>query len=136
MNEAFDLVATIQTLRSDHLIAIPYSLIAPKSYGLFPDSLKQYAFEMLVYLNGQYLPAREARVSALDRGLIFGDGVYEVWRVVGGQMFEAARHQARLERGLGELRIARPADGTLERLTAIGERLQAENGLVGGDATL
>jgi D-alanine transaminase len=91
---------------------------------------------MLVYLNGQYLPAREARVSALDRGLIFGDGVYEVWRLVGGQMFEAARHQARLERGLSELRIARPADGTLERLTAIGERLQAENGLVGGDATL
>ncbi|MFL5615955.1 MAG: aminotransferase class IV [Gemmatimonadaceae bacterium] len=91
---------------------------------------------MLVYLNGQFLPAREARVSALDRGLIFGDGVYEVWRVVRGQMFEPARHQARLERGLSELRIARPADGTLERLTAIGERLQAENGLAGGDATL
>jgi D-alanine transaminase len=96
----------------------------------------QYAFEMLVYLNGQYLPSREARISALDRGLIFGDGIYEVWRVVRGQVFEAARHHARLERGLSELRIARPADGTLERITSIGERLQAENGIAGGDATL
>src|SRR3954465_9382042 len=104
------------------------SLIAGASYGLLPDGSKQYAFEMLVYLNGQYLPAREARVSALDRGLIFGDGVYEVWRVGRGHMFEAARPQTRLERGLAELRIPRPTDGTLERITAIGERLQAENG--------
>lgn len=103
---------------------------------LYALRVKQYAFEMLVYLNGQYLPAREARVSALDRGLIFGDGVYEVWRVVHGQMFEAARHQARLERGLSELRIARPADASLERLTAIAERLIAENSIAGGDATL
>jgi D-alanine transaminase len=91
---------------------------------------------MLVYLNGRYVPDGEATVSALDRGFIFGDGVYEVWRVVRGQLFEAARHQARLERGLRELRIARPADGTLERLMAIGERLLKENKLTDGDATL
>ena len=53
-----------------------------------------------------------------------------------GQLFEAARHQARLERGLRELRIARPADGSLERLTAIGQRLLKENDLEEGDATL
>jgi D-alanine transaminase len=91
---------------------------------------------MLVYLNGRYVAADEATILALDRGFIFGDGVYEVWRVVRGQLFEAARHQARLERGLQELRIARPADGSLERVTAIGERLLKENDLADGDATL
>jgi D-alanine transaminase len=91
---------------------------------------------MLVYLNGRYLPAGDATISALDRGFIFGDGVYEVWRVVRGRLFEAARHQARLERGLSELRITRPSDATLAAITAIGERLLAESGLAGADATL
>ena len=91
---------------------------------------------MLVYLNARYLPAAEATISALDRGFIFGDGVYEVWRVVRGQLFEASRHQARLERGLRELRIARPADGSLERITAIAEQLLRENGLADAEATL
>lgn len=84
---------------------------------------------MLVFLNGQYVPVGEARISALDRGFIFGDGVYEVWRVVRGRLFEAARHQARLERGLRELRITPPTDCSLERITAIGERLLSEAGL-------
>ncbi|HEV8236801.1 MAG TPA: aminotransferase class IV [Gemmatimonadaceae bacterium] len=91
---------------------------------------------MLVHLNGRYIDAGEAKISALDRGFIFGDGVYEVWRVVRGQLFEAERHQGRLERGLRELGIARPADGSLERLTAIGQRLLKENDLEDGDATL
>ena len=91
---------------------------------------------MLVYLNGRFLESSEAAISALDRGFIFGDGVYEVWRVVRGQLFEAARHQQRLERGLRELRITRPVDGTLERITAIGERLLKDNGLASGEATL
>src|SRR5918911_4796603 len=55
-------------------------------YALRLTGVRLYAFEMLVYLNGQYIPATEARVSALDRGFIFGDGVYEVWRVVRGQL--------------------------------------------------
>ena len=91
---------------------------------------------MLVYLNGQYTPVAEARISALDRGFVFGDGVYEVWRAVRGQLFEAARHQARLERGLSELRIPRPADASLERITNIGRRLFKENGLEENEATL
>jgi D-alanine transaminase len=91
---------------------------------------------MLVHLNGRYIDAGEAKISALDRGFIFGDGVYEVWRAVRGQLFEAERHQGRLERGLRELGIARPADGSLERLTAIGQRLLKENDLEDGDATL
>ena len=91
---------------------------------------------MLVYLNGQYVPLREATVSALDRGFIFGDGVYEVWRVVRGRLFEAERHRTRLERGLRELRIAPPADASLEHLTAIGQRLLGGNELLVGEATL
>jgi D-alanine transaminase len=91
---------------------------------------------MLLYLNGDFVPVGEATVSAFDRGFIFGDGVYEVWRVVRGTLFEAARHQSRLERGLRELRIMRPADASLEGLTAIAERLFDENDLRGGDATL
>src|SRR5256714_5953456 len=91
---------------------------------------------MLVYLNGRFLESSEAAISAFDRGFIFGDGVYEVWRLVRGQLFEAARHQQRLERGLRELRITRPVDGTLERITAIGERLLRDNGLASGEATL
>jgi D-alanine transaminase len=91
---------------------------------------------MLVYLNGRFLPAEGAMVSALDRGFIFGDGVYEVWRVVRGELFEGARHQARLERGLRELRIRCPADASLDRLTAVANRLFDENGLRADEATL
>ena len=91
---------------------------------------------MLVYLNGSFLPLAEATIPVLDRGFVFGDGVYEVWRVVRGQLFEAERHQARLERGLRELRIAAPPDASLERIIAIGERLLDENGLSAGEATL
>ena len=108
----------------------------PSPLPLYASNVRRYAFQMLAYLNGQYVPIAEARVAALDRGFIFGDGVYEVWRVVRGQLFEPGRHQARLERGLSELRITRPADASLERITAIGERLLGENGLLDGDATL
>lgn len=91
---------------------------------------------MLAFLDGNLLPLDEARVSALDRGFIFGDGVYEVWRVVRGRLFEPERHQARLERGLAELRIPRPTDASLDRIVAIGERLFDENGLQEREATL
>jgi D-alanine transaminase len=91
---------------------------------------------MLVYLNGRYVPADEATISALDRGFIFGDGVYEVWRVLRGQLFEAERHQQRLERGLRELRIARPAEASMEQITVIGERLLSANNLSDVEATL
>ena len=60
------------------------------------------------YLNGELSNLREARVSVLDRGFIFGDGVYEVVPVYAGQPFRFADHMARLDRSLGELRIANP----------------------------
>jgi D-alanine transaminase len=60
------------------------------------------------YLNGAYTPLNEAKVSVLDRGFIFGDGVYEVLPVYGGRVFRFAQHMARLERSLAELRLAQP----------------------------
>jgi len=50
---------------------------------------------MIVYLNGEFVPLSEARVSVLDRGFIFGDGVYEVMPVYAGRFF---RLQERLQR--------------------------------------
>ena len=51
---------------------------------------------MLVWPNGRFLPARDARVSALDRGLLHGDGVYDTWRTYGGLPFATAAHLRRL----------------------------------------
>jgi D-alanine transaminase len=90
----------------------------------------------MLYLNGQFVPDAQATISVLDRGFIFGDGVYEVWRVVQGRLFEPERHQARLERGLSELQIVQPAAARLASITEIGERLFSENGLLDAEATL
>jgi D-alanine transaminase len=90
---------------------------------------------MIVYLNGTYSPSENARLSALDRGFVFGDGVYEVWRVVNGRLFEAERHLERLERGLRELRIGPPDGADADGLRAIAERLLRENNLLDGHAT-
>ncbi len=60
------------------------------------------------YLNGEYTPLNEAKVSVLDRGFIFGDGVYEVVPVYAGRPFRFDQHMARLERSLAEMRIPNP----------------------------
>jgi len=60
------------------------------------------------YLNGDYTLLPEAKVSVMDRGFIFGDGVYEVVPVYGSCLFRFEQHMARLERSLMELRIANP----------------------------
>jgi D-alanine transaminase len=64
--------------------------------------------ELPCYLNGEFSTLREAKVSVMDRGFIFGDGVYEVVPVYAGRPFRFAHHMARLDRSLGELRIANP----------------------------
>lgn len=60
---------------------------------------------MIVFLNGQFVPTAEARISPDDRGFLFADGVYEVVRVYGGRLFEAQAHWNRLARSLRELRL-------------------------------
>ena len=62
----------------------------------------------LCYLDGELTPLRDARISVLDRGFIFGDGVYEVVPAYDGQPFCFELHMARLERSLAELQIRNP----------------------------
>ncbi len=61
-----------------------------------------------VYLNGEFLPTSEAKISVLDRGFIFGDGVYEVIPVYGGRLFRLAHHLDRLDHSLEGIRLANP----------------------------
>ena len=62
----------------------------------------------IAYVNGRYLPMRNAAVHVEDRGYQFGDGVYEVSEVRGGRLVDERRHLDRLKRSLAELRIRPP----------------------------
>ena len=62
----------------------------------------------LCYLNGAYLPLAEARISPLDRGFLYADGVYEVMPVYAGRPFRFDAHLERLERSLAGIRMADP----------------------------
>ncbi len=64
--------------------------------------------DTLCYLNGEYSSVRDAKVSVLDRGFIFGDGIYEVVPAYGGKLFRFDEHLARLNRSLTKLRIENP----------------------------
>jgi D-alanine transaminase len=75
------------------------------------------ATAMTVYLNGQFLPLEDAKVSVLDRGFIYGDGVYELIPVYGREPFRLAQHLARLQRSLDGIRLANPhSDAEWERI--------------------
>lgn len=88
----------------------------------------------VVYLNGEYLPREQAKLSVDDRGFFFGDGIYEVTRVVDGRLFEAERHMKRLARGLSEVRIDPRL--TSSQILAVHERLIDANGLRSGEGTI
>ena len=60
------------------------------------------------YLNGEYTELPNAKVSVMDRGFIFGDGIYEVLPVYGGTLFRFDQHMVRLARSLAEVRIQNP----------------------------
>ena len=62
----------------------------------------------MVFLNGEFMPVEEARVPVLDRGFIFGDGVYELVPVYSRVPFRMDEHLARLERSLASVRIRNP----------------------------
>lgn len=91
---------------------------------------------MIVYLNGAYLEKADARVSVDDRGFLFGDGVYEVTRVVRGQLFAQDRHLERLARGMRELELRWPKGVDAQELTGISERLLRDNDLLDGEAMI
>lgn len=79
----------------------------------------------IVYVNGEYLPEEEARISIFDRGFIFGDGIYEVSAVLGGKLVDCDAHLARLERSCGEIRLDLP--WSRAELIAIHEELIKRN---------
>jgi D-alanine transaminase len=78
------------------------------------------------YLDGTYLPLAEARVSPLDRGFLFADGVYEVVPVHRGRLFRLRQHLKRLDDSLRGIRVANPLDEA--GWTALLQRLAAEAG--------
>lgn len=83
-----------------------------------------------VYVNGDYLPEDEAKVSIFDRAFLMADGVYEVTSVLGGKLIDFAGHSKRLERSLNELDIPKPPE--FDDLLEVHRKLVAENGVEEG----
>jgi len=83
----------------------------------------------IVYLNGDYLPMEEARISPMDRGFLFGDGIYEVVPSYNGKLVGFAPHMARMQHGLNTIGIQLHVDHQAWRYTA--SQLMERNG--GGD---
>lgn len=81
----------------------------------------------LVWLNGRLLPLAEAHISPLDRGFLFGDGVYEVLPVYGGGAYRLDAHLERLDRSLREIRMA-PVQDRAGWLAAFGKLVHGNGG--------
>ena len=84
------------------------------------------------YLNGEFTTLPNAKISVMDRGFIFGDGVYEVAPVYQGQLFRFANHMTRLDRSLKELRMSNPLSH--RQWADIAMRLIADYAASTGDA--
>lgn len=84
----------------------------------------------IVYLNGQWLPEDEAKVSIFDRGYTFADAIYEVTAVIGGKLLDFPGHTARLKRSLEAIGIPMPV-GEAE-LLELHHEIVAKNGLEQG----
>jgi D-alanine transaminase len=91
---------------------------------------RRTGLNQIAYVNGAYVPLAEAKVSILDRGFLFADGIYEVSAVLDGKLVDNASHLARLERSVGEILL--PLPETLERITEIQHELIARNRLENG----
>jgi D-alanine transaminase len=85
----------------------------------------------IVYLNGDYLPQEKATISIMDRGFLFGDGVYEVIPVFNGQFFGFAEHIARLEKSLHAIQMQNPH--TVQEWKIIFETLLIKNNKITGN---
>ena len=81
--------------------------------------------DTLCYLNGEFSSLQDAKISVLDRGFIFGDGVYEVLPAYGGRIFRLEQHLARLDRSLAELRMRNPL--SREQWLAIARQLLTDH---------
>ena len=83
-----------------------------------------------VYVNGEYLPEEDAKISIFDRGVLMADAVYEVTSVLDGKLIDFEGHAVRLKRSLDELEMAEPC--SKDELLAIHRKLVEENGIVEG----
>ncbi len=81
----------------------------------------------VAYVNGAFTPLADARISILDRGFLFGDGVYEVAAVLDGRLIDNEAHLARLERSLREIALTSPTP--IMEIPALQRELIARNGL-------
>jgi D-alanine transaminase len=86
--------------------------------------------DSIAYVNGSFVPLSEAKVSILDRGFLFADGIYEVAAVLDGKLVDNASHLARLKRSVGEIALELPE--SLERIEQIQKELVARNKLESG----
>lgn len=84
----------------------------------------------IVYVNGEYLPEEEGRISIFDRGFLFADGVYEVSAVLKGRLVDNQAHLTRLHRSLNELSIPQPVSDA--EIVAAQQQLILRNNLVEG----
>lgn len=84
----------------------------------------------IVYVNGEYVPEEDAKISIFDRGFLMADGVYEVTSVLEGRLVDFAGHMARLDRSLSELDM--PAPASPEELETIHRELLKRNELTEG----
>lgn len=90
---------------------------------------------MQVYLNGSFIDHTEAKVSVADRGFIFGDGVYEVTRVIHGKPFREKEHLARLDQGLNSLKIDLSPE-IRASIPDINREILERNNLLEGEASI
>jgi D-alanine transaminase len=86
--------------------------------------------DSIAYVNGAFVPLSEAKVSILDRGFLFADGIYEVSAVLDGRLVDNASHLARLERSVGEIALKLPE--SIDRIIEIQKELIARNKLDAG----
>ncbi len=88
----------------------------------------------VVYLNGRFVQAERAKVSAFDRGFSYGDGLFETMRAYSGWVFALERHLERLRKGAVQIGI--PFDGDVPRWRRVMDALLRRNGLQTGDSSL
>src|SRR6202011_5080192 len=93
-----------------------------------PD--RRTRLDQIVYVNGSFVPIADAKVSILDRGFLFADGIYEVAAVLDGKLVDNASHLGGLKPSVVEISLELPE--TLERIVEIQKELIARNHLVNG----
>ncbi|MBM1222091.1 D-amino-acid transaminase [Ponticoccus sp. SC2-23] len=109
---------------------VPVLTLTPVAAKPVPNLKGASAVSRIVYVNGEYLPEEEARISIFDRGFLMADGVYEVTSVLDGKLIDFEGHAIRLERSLDELDMAPPM--SRDELLTIHRELVSRNGIEEG----